>query len=136
MEAPVHTPEQESALHEHEHIHLRGMIKFVVWFIVILFAAHAFVYAVYGLYKEQARGQTTEITGLSEARIPPPEPRLQPSIEHDKLPRIDLEEMRRRDTEAFKVRGWLTDSGEVRVKQADLEKVIALTAQPSTRSAK
>ena len=133
----MHTPEQESPLHEHEHIHLRGMIKFVVWFIILLIATHIFIYAVYGLYKDQARGQSTEITGLSEARIPPPEPRLQPSIEHDKLPRIDMEEMRRRDTEAFKRRGWLDEkSGEVRIKPTDLEKVIALTAQPTTRSAK
>ena len=133
----MHTPEQESPLHEHEHIQLRGMIKFVAWFIVLLIATHIFIYAVYGLYKDQARGQSTEITGLSEARIAPPEPRLQPSIEHDKLPRIDMEEMRRRDTEAFKRRGWVDEkSGEVRIKPADLEKAIALTAQPTTRNAK
>ena len=43
--------------------------------------------------------------------------------------------LRRRDTEDFKRRGWLDEkSGEVRIKQTDLEKVLALTAQPTTRS--
>lgn len=138
MEAPVHTPEVESPLHEPEHIRLRGMVKFVVWFVVVLIVVHIFIYAVYQLYQGEARAQTNEITGLSEARIAPREPRLQPSIERNNVPRLDLDQMRRRDIEEFKRRGWIVDekTGEVRVPDKVIQQITALTAQPATRSAR
>jgi hypothetical protein len=129
----VHTPDQESPLHEHEHIRLRAMVHFLVWFVVSVIIVHILIFVCYRVYQNQAKKQNVEITGLTETRIPPPEPRLQPSLAHDALPRIDMETLRSREMEDFKRRGWVSEGGVVTIPDDVAQRVIQLT-QPTTRS--
>jgi hypothetical protein len=45
------------------------------------------------------------------APTPPPEPRLQPSVDHESLPKTDLEAMRRGEDDVFDRLGWSVDRG-------------------------
>lgn len=134
-EAPVHTPEQESLLHEPERIRLRVMIQFFIWFFVIAIVIHILIYAVYVLYRSQARAQSVPITGLSNTHVAPPEPRLQPSLAHDALPRVDMETLRQQNLEEFRRRGWVDETGRVRVPVGIAQRIAEMSAPPATRGA-
>ena len=133
----MHTPEQESPLHEPERIRLRAMIQFLIWFVVLTMVVHILVFGLYRLYQEQAKKQNVEITGLKQVRVAPPEPRLQPSLEHDSLPRVDMQQMRTRDLEEFKRRGWVDEkTGQVRVPDTIAQQIAQMTQPPATRSSR
>ena len=133
----MHTPDRESPLHEHEAIRLRAMIHFFIWFIVVAVIIHVLVWFVYVGYRGQAQRQSVPITGLSEARIPPPGPRLQPSAAHDRIPRVDMEQLRGRELAEFKRRGWVDEkTGTVRVPDQIAQQVTQMTQPPATRNAR
>jgi hypothetical protein len=129
--------EHESPLHEPERIRLRGMIWFFVWFFIGLVTLHLIILAVYFAYKGSAAKESVPITGLSGEQVTrsiPPPPRLQPSFDHDKLPRVDMDELRARDLAEFRRRGWADDkSAQVKIPTAIVEQVVKLS-QPTTRN--
>ena len=131
--------EQESPLHEASAIRLRGMIWFFVWFFVGLTVLHVIVLAVYFGYKRDAAKESIPITGLSGEQVTrsiPPEPRLQPSIDHDQLPRVDMDALRARDLAEFRKRGWADENSEqVKIPPAIVEQVVKMS-QPTTREAR
>ncbi len=125
----------ESPLHESSHIRLRSLIVFFVWFFAGLVAIELSVYGVYRIYHHFAGETTIPITGLTNNEVThsiPPEPRLQPSVDHNSLPNIDMKAMRERDLAEFKKRGWVDDkTGEVRINDDTMNRVIQLTqAEP------
>jgi hypothetical protein len=129
--------ERESPLHEGSHIGLRGMIWFFVWFFIIAIVIHLLVYALYRLYLHDAKKQSVPITALrgQVTRSIPPEPRLQPSIDHDALPRVDLDQLHARDLAEFRRRGWVDEAGAVRIPQQIVEQVAQMSAA-TTRGSK
>ena len=131
--------EHESPLHEPSSIRLRGMIWFFIWFFVGLIALHLVILAVYFAYVRDAAKESVPITGLNNEQVTrsiPPEPRLQPSIAHDRLARVDLAELQARDVAEFRRRGWVDEkSGEVKIPPAIAEQVVKMS-QPTTRGTK
>jgi hypothetical protein len=133
----------ESPLHEPSVIRLRAMIWFFVWFFIVGIVLHILLFVVYRVYLRQAKEQSTLITGLSGdmTRMIPPEPRLQPSVNHDALPRVDMDVLRARELADFRRRGWVDEkTNQVAIPQAIMQKVAQLSgananARPATRSA-
>ena len=117
----------ESPLHEGSHIRLGGLIWFLVIFVVVALVIHGIIYFVFAGFRA-AVAQPREITGVASEHIAPPEPRLQPSIEHNELPSIDLERMHAAEHEEFARRGWVDpETGKVRVP----EKIVNQLAEMS-----
>ena len=127
----------ESPLHEASAIRLRGMILFFVWFTIALIVVHMLLFGLYKLYLNQAKRSDVKITELSGevTRTIPPEPRLQPSPEHDTLPAVDLARMKERDLAEFHRRGWVNEAGEVAIPPQVIEQVVQMS-QPTTRRAR
>ena len=117
----------ESPLHESSNIRLRTLINFVVGFVVVAVAIHVVIYWVFAGFRA-AVAQPREITGVAAEHIAPPEPRLQPSVQHNELPSMDLERLRAAEREEFARRGWVDpQSGQVRVP----EKIVNQLAEMS-----
>jgi hypothetical protein len=130
--------ERESPLHEASTIRLRAMIWFFVWFFVAAVVIHLLILALYYLYLADAKKENVPITALSGdvTRAVPPEPRLQPSIDHDALPRVDMDQLTARDLADFRARGWVDDkSGAVKIPQQIVDQVVQMS-KPTTRGAR
>jgi hypothetical protein len=128
----------ESPLHEHSTVSLRGVIIFFIWFFVGLAIIEAAVYGLYRLYHREAGFVDVPITGLTDERVTrqiPPDPRLQPSVDHNALPREDVEAMHARDMEEFRRRpGWVDEkTGEVHVSDTIAAQVIQMTLPENRR---
>jgi hypothetical protein len=107
--------EQESPLHESSNIRLQTLINVVIGFVVVAVGIHVVIYWAFAGFRA-AVSQPREITGVAAEHIPPPEPRLQPSVRHNELPSMDLERLRAAEQEEFARRGWVDpQSGQVRV---------------------
>jgi hypothetical protein len=116
----------ESPLHERSGIELRGLIRFVIIFVVVAVVVHLLVWWLFVSFRA-AVAQERQITGVNEQRIAPPEPRLQPSVQHNALPQADLGELHQRELAEFARRGWVDEkSGEVRVPDEIVAKVAAM----------
>ena len=117
----------ESPLHESSNINLRSLIWVVVIFVGTTFAIHVVIYWVFVGFR-QAVAQEREITGVNAAHIPPPEPRLQPSVEHNQLPALDLERMHEAEYAEFARRGWVDpQTHEIRVSPQIVEKLAEMS---------
>ena len=130
------TASGESPLHESSHVRLRSLIWFAVWFVIALIVIEASVYGMYRLYRHLAARASVPITGLTNSDVThsvPPEPRLQPSLDHDSLPNTDLQAMRERDLADFRKRGWVdSHTGQVAIDEKTLDQVLKLT-QPAAK---
>ena len=133
-----HVPEStgESPLHEHSHIPLRAVVLFFIWFFIGLAVIEIAVYATFKLNRHEAAKLSVPITGLRNEEVTHsiiPEPRLQPSLDHDVLPKVDLETMRQRDLAEFRRRHWATDAGDQVTIPDDIVKQIEQMSQPGPR---
>ena len=129
------TPDAESGLHEHSTISLRGMIVFLVCFTIAAMVIHAAVYGLFKSLRHNANAENVPMTGLNNASSIPPEPRLQPSPGHERLPIADLAELRARERAEFQRRGWIDhQSGQVRIPPDIVAEITRLSAPPTTRS--
>jgi hypothetical protein len=107
--------EVESPLHEGSNIQLRALIRFVVIFVAAAVVIHLLIYWIFAGFRA-AVGQERQITGVTAEHIPPPEPRLQPSVQHNQLPSLDLARLHENERAEFARRGWVDEkTGEVRV---------------------
>jgi hypothetical protein len=123
-------PQQESPLHESGNITLRALVRFVIIFVVSAVVIHLAIYGVFAGFRA-AVGQERQITGVTAEHIPPPEPRLQPSVEHNRLPSLDLERMRDAERAEFARRGWVDEkTGEVRVPENIANQIARMSQQP------
>ena len=104
------TAAAESPMHETSGVELRPLIKFTVWFVVGLVVVHLLIWWIFIGFRS-AVAQERQVTGVSAARIPPLEPRLEPSIDHNRLPADDLRRMRDADEAELKRRGLLDENG-------------------------
>ncbi len=128
-EATAGTESAESPMHEGSTISLRALIRFVVVFVAALIVVHLLIWGVFVVFRA-AVGQERQITGVEAAHLPPPEPRLQPSVEHNQLPAQDLEQLRRTEREEFDRRGWVDEeTGKVRVPD-DIANRLAQMSRP------
>ena len=123
--------DSESPLHEPSVIRLRAMIWFFVWFFAALIALHLLLLVLYYTYLRQAKDESVLITGLSgdTTRMVPPEPRLQASVNHDALPRVDMDELRVRELAEFRRRGWVDEkTDQVQIPDSIIQKVAEMSA--------
>jgi hypothetical protein len=128
-EAPARSADHshESPLHESSNINLRALIWFVVIFVVSAILIHGVIYGIFAGFR-QAVAQEREITGVSADHIPPPEPRLQPSVEHNQLPTLDLARMHEAEYAEFARRGWVDpQTHEIRVSPQIVEKLAEMS---------
>jgi hypothetical protein len=117
----------ESPLHESSNIRLRTLINFVIGFVLAAVVIHVVVYWVFAGFRA-AVAQPREITGVAADRIPPPEPRLEPSIQHNTLPSMDLEQLRAAEHDEFARRGWVDpQTGQVRVPEKIVNQLAELS---------
>jgi hypothetical protein len=127
--AAVHSA--ESPLHEGSNISLRALIWFVIIFLIAGIVIHLLVWWVFIGFRS-AVGQERQITGVTAEHIPPPEPRLQPSVTHNALPSMDLARLQEAEHEEFARRGWVdVETGEVRIP----DRIVAQIVQMSQKSA-
>jgi hypothetical protein len=130
----VHEASVESSLHEGSHIRLRGLIKFVIGFVVAGVVIHAIVWWMFILFRDTKDNLGEAVTGVTPQYIPPPEPRLQPSIAHNALPVQDLVSMREREHAEFSRRGWVDEkTGAVRIPE-QIAAQVAQLSQPKPAS--
>jgi hypothetical protein len=138
MTAAATTPERtnESPLHEQSHISLRALINFFVWFFVGLIVVHVAVYGLFKLYHHEAAKESVPITGLTNETVTrsiPPEPRLQPSVDHDVLPKVDLDAMHARELADFRKRGWADEKSDAVTIPESVASQVEQMSQPATR---
>jgi hypothetical protein len=127
---PVSEHREESPLHEHSKIRLRTIILFLIWFIAAMIVVEVGVYVVYRTFHHVARNVNLPITGLTNAQVThaiPPEPRLQPSINHDATEVEDLAAMHAQDLADFQKRGWVNENGQIRVDDQTADAVIQMS---------
>jgi hypothetical protein len=125
--------EHESPLHESSNIRLRALVNFVVIFVVAAVVIHLIIYGIFAGFRS-AVGQPREITGVTADHIPPPEPRLQPSVEHNQLPSLDLARMQENERAEFARRGWVDEkTGAIRVPDNVAGRIARISTQPTRR---
>jgi hypothetical protein len=111
--------------HEQSNVSARGLFVFVFWFVVAVGVIHGIVYGIYvGLVRTWQRQVDVPNTALVSDLPVPPDPRLQPSLPHDRVPRVDVELMFRENREEFARRGWVDKAGQVVIPDDVAEKVI------------
>ena len=126
-EHAAHAPHKalgESPLHEGSNIHLRPLIKFTIWFAVALFIVHLIILWIFFAFRS-ASAQERQITGVSAPRIAPPSPRLQPSLDHNRLPVDDLRDMQVREAEELKRLGLIDEKGRPQFSDALVKQIAA-----------
>ena len=118
--------EQQEAIelgHEPRTINVRGVVRFVYWFIGSALVIHVVVYFMLVGFERYTAPQQTAPSALADQRTGPPSPRLQRS------PGYDMQEMHRAENEVFRQMGWLDQqSGGVRIPDEIAQKVIQMSA--------
>lgn len=127
MDNPAST---ESPLHEGTQLNLRALIKFTIWFVIGTILVHLVIWWIFVLFRSAVGEETREITGVKAERLAPPEPRLQPSEAHNRLPAQDMAAMHAVEREEFARRGWIDEkTGQVRVPPAVVGQLSKLSEQ-------
>jgi len=100
-------PHAESAAHEADTLSVRGILWFVIFFVIANLAVLLIVWWMYvGFIHHDERSDV--VTSALVAEHPkPPEPRLQPSLGHENTPAEDLATMRARENAEFVRREWM-----------------------------
>jgi len=118
----------ESPLHQPSTIRLRGLVRFLVGFIVIAAAIHFIVWVVFAAFRAEEQRKDLPASGAGQMNLPPPEPRIQPSLGHDALPVSDVAAMRAQELAEYRRRGWIDEAtGRVRIKPEIADEVIRMS---------
>jgi hypothetical protein len=111
----------------------------MVWFVVSFFVTMAVIFwalhPVMHHFTREAREIDPAQSSVEETEgLPPGAPALQPSVEHDMLPREDLAAMRAEEDRMFAHLGWMDDKKRVTVPRALVDRVgkAAATTQATT----
>jgi hypothetical protein len=120
--------------HESSTVSLRGVIIFVVVFVITAAVLNWLIWILYrAMIAHEERGDEPTSALVSD-RPTPPEPQLQPFGAHG-LPQQDMAALRAMENVEFAKRGWTdAQTGTVRVPDAILERVVraAATTRPTT----
>jgi hypothetical protein len=120
--------------HEPSGVSLRGVIAFVVIFVITSAVLSVLLWVVYRAMMEREVKTEAPISALVADRIPPPLPRLQPSPydPYHRLPKQDMDELRATEHQEFARRGWVdAATGDVRVPDTILDRITP-TRTPTT----
>src|SRR5438128_5018182 len=80
---------------------VRALVWFAIWFTIVMILILAVTWVVYrGITKAFERDSQPN-NAFADQRPPPPEPRLQPSPSHDRLPQRDLQLMLQEENTEF-----------------------------------
>jgi len=115
----------------------RGLRRFVVWFVLGLAATFPIVWFVLGrLTARDPGGQRESVIDADAMGATGAAPLLQPSVDHDALPREDLARVRAGEDAVFEHLGWRVDpkTGEPAVPAAVVEAVARRAAAATTRA--
>lgn len=118
------SPEAVGQGYEPARMSARAMVWFVVSFFVTMAVIFWALHPVMWHFTREAReidpnGSAVETT----EGLPPGAPPLQPTKEHDRLPKEDLAAMRSAEDRVFAHLGWLDDKGRVMVPARLVERV-------------
>jgi hypothetical protein len=127
-------PESANAVHEvgydRSPITLKGIVWFVVIFVVFGVAAHILMWFVYTHYDRNREEQNVSQSALMSQNVITPPPRLQPSPGDDATPAKDMADLRARELAEFKRRGWLDEkTATVVIPDTIAQQVIQMSAQ-------
>ena len=117
----------ESPLHQASTISLRGLVRFLVAFIAAAAVIHLIVWVVFAALRSGQERKDLPASGAGQMNLPPPEPRIQPSVGHDALPASDVADMRAKDLAEYRRRGWIDPDGRVQVDADTRAKVIRMS---------
>ena len=131
----MHEAPAQSPLHESSNISLRGLIKFGVWFVIVGTVINLTIWLIFVLFRSNENRREEPVSGTISQQLPPPQPRLQPSIAHNALPVQDLKAMREREHAEFMRRGWIEkETGTIRVPEQIATRVAQLSQpRPATQ---
>jgi hypothetical protein len=120
----------ESNKHEGTTISLRGVIWFVVIFIACAIVIHIGLWVMYRAFLARDAQMDVKNSALIADRAIAPEPRLQPSVGHDALPKQDLMNLRAHEDAEFEKRGWTRGpDGNLQIPDAIVTKVVQLSGE-------
>jgi hypothetical protein len=118
----------------------RAMVWFVASFAVAMVVIFWAMHPVMRHLTHEARALDGSRSAVEERETPPPgAPELQPSVDHDMLPKEDLAAMRAKENEVFAHLGWRDDKGRVTVPASVVARVAKRAAtqassRPTTRA--
>jgi hypothetical protein len=114
----------------------RAMVWFVGSFVVSMVLIFWALHPVMRHFTHEARELDGSRSAVGEREAAPPgAPELQPSLDHDTLPREDLAAMRAQEDEVFAHMGWRDDKGRVTVPESVVARVAKRAAtQASSRA--
>jgi hypothetical protein len=114
--------------HEPSAISVRGVMWFFVWFFITAVVVYTVAWLMYRTVLREEEAADVLRSAVPGVLQPPPEPRLQPSIHHQSLPREDLAAMHERERAEFVNRGWFDEkTGKVRIPDDIVNAVIEQT---------
>ena len=115
----------------------RGLLLFVIGFFVTMAVIFWALHPVMRHFTREAHALDPQRSVVEQPDgLPPGAPALQPSVDHDTLPREDLRALHAEEDEVFARLGWLDDKGRVKVPDSVIERVAKrATTQAATRSA-
>jgi hypothetical protein len=127
---------RESAAHEPDALSVRGILWFVIIFVLANLIVLLIVWWMYvGFVGDVVKQDEVTSALAGETRLPP-EPRLQPSLGHEELPQQDLTALMKRENVEFARRGWLDEkTGKFEI-PADVVTKVEQMSSPSGGGAK
>ena len=109
---PKHSPASAEALelgYEPQALRVRGLVVFLILFALAGVVMHLFLWKVMKIM-ERGASRDDVPRSIVKSSQRPPEPNLQPSVGHDRLPYQDMEELRRREDALLQKFGWKVDT--------------------------
>jgi hypothetical protein len=135
-QAESQNPPGESHAHEADALAVRGILWFVIIFVIATAIVLLIVWWMYvGFVGDVVKQDEVTSALAGETRLPP-EPRLQPSLGHEELPQQDLTALMKRENVEFARRGWLDEkTGKFEI-PADVVTKVEQMSSPSGGGAK
>ena len=127
------SPEAVGQGYEPARMSARAMVWFVVSFFVTMAVIFWALHPVMHHFTREAREIDPQRSAAGETEgLPPGAPALQPSVDHDTLPREDLAAMRAEEDRVFAHLGWLDEKRGVTVPRGLVERVGKVAATQGT----
>jgi hypothetical protein len=133
-EHPEASPEAVNSRYEPMRLSGRGLRYFVFWFVLALALTFPLIWVVMKHLMTQNADDLPQSVVQPADSVKTPSSPLQPSAEHDTLPREDLALMHERENSVFEHLGWKVDrrTGVPTIPQAIIEAVRQRESSPAT----
>jgi hypothetical protein len=127
---PESAEKRDEVAYDRSTISLKGVVWFVVIFIVFGIAAHVLIWCIWSYLDRHREERNVAQNALMSQTVQTPTPRLQPSPGDDAMPWKDLQDLRARELAEFKRRGWVNEkTGQLEIPDAIVQQVAQMSAQ-------